>query len=746
MRSCWLNSKTRMTKRLLFLGICLGLWLPLSASAVVSFDEVKSAYLPSDGWLLARDGQVLQQLRIDHQVRRLNWARLEDVSPVLLQALIYSEDKRFYEHSGVDWKAAASASWRNMWNNRTRGASTLTMQLAGLLQGNGVAGHRSLLQKAGQTTNALRLDSAWRKDEILEAYLNLVTFRGELQGVSAMSYGLFNKAPSALDVRESALAAALLRAPNATPERVAERACALLKQLDAGDQCNDIEGFASLKLRGPFVISTANFAPHLARELVNRPGQQVRSTLDADLQRYASEQLRANLMQLAQRNVEDGSVLVLDNRTGQVLAWVGSSGALSESPEVDSVLAQRQAGSTLKPFLYAIAIQQHALTAASILDDSPVRIATQGGLYVPQNYDKQFAGPVSMRVALASSLNVPAVRTLLRLGPDVFQQRLQTLGFSTVTESGDYYGYSLALGAADVRLLDLTNAYRALANGGVWSDVVKVLTKTPQLPKRQAYSPQSAHIIADVLADRSARHYTFGLDSLLATRYWTAVKTGTSKDMRDNWCIGFSRRYTVGVWVGNAGGEPMHDVSGVSGAAPVWLAVMDYLHRSADGLKLRSDAPSLPKGVEVRNIRFDPAMEPPRRELFLTGTAQDVIVANQETLNRLNIARPSDQQAGQKATVSASLARIAYPGEGTIIALDPEIPPLQQRVVFKPSGAVGRGWQWELDGRRQASANKFVAWFPLPGRHTLTLQDERGVAVDTAHFEVRGAVLKTAIR
>ncbi|MDD4965204.1 MAG: penicillin-binding protein 1C [Gallionella sp.] len=725
----------KLHRKRMFIWALLLWCLSGCALAQSTFAEVKAQYTPSDAWLLAQNGEVLQQLRLDFSVRRLAWTPLEAVSPALLSALIYSEDKQFYQHSGVDWRAVAAASWRNLWSTRTRGASTLTMQLAGLLDEQADSrrtGRRNVLQKIGQGTDALWLDARWQKAEILEAYLNLVSFRGELQGVAAMSFGLFGKSPAALDARESALAAVLLRAPNVPPRRAAERACVLLKQLGASAQCADLEGFAALKLSPPYQIPAPDHAPHLARMLLKTAGQTVRSTLDADLQRYANQQLRANLMQLEHRNAQDGAVLVLDNQTGQVLAWVGSSGKLSSAPDVDAILAQRQAGSTLKPFLYGIALEKRALTAASILDDTPVRITTPNGLYVPQNYDKHFVGAVSLRMALGSSLNVPAVRTLLRVTPDVFQQRLMQLGFTTLKESGDYYGYSLALGSADVRLLDLTNAYRALANQGQWREVSGLVGKTAQ-PPRQVFTAQTAAIVADILADRSARHHTYGLDSVLSTHYWTAVKTGTSKDMRDNWCIGFSRRYTVGVWVGNAKGEPMHDVSGISGAAPVWVALMDYLHRRQDGLSVRSDPPPIPRGVVQRQIRFEPALEPPRTELFLAGTAQTVIRASGE----LGRAR-SDVQA------ASSMARISYPSTGVIIALDPEIPPARQRVVFKTSVVAGRGWRWVLDNQPLGEARQLTAWFPMPGQHLLVLQDAQGIAVDQVRFEVRGATMKTS--
>lgn len=710
--------------------ICLGL-LAFSTPvfAFPTFQEIRTAHTPSDAWLLARDGRELQQLRLDKTARRLQWTPIEEVSPALLRALLFSEDKRFYEHAGVDWNAAAASAWRNLWNTKTRGASTLTMQLTGLLQegAKGRQKRRNALEKAGQAADALWLDQRWQKDEILEAYLNLVGFRGELQGVSAMSHGLFGKSPAGLDERESAIAAALLRAPNALPSKVAQRACVLLKAMNRGQECDGLEGYVALHLRGPFGINGPDDAPHLARKLIERPGQRVVSSLDYDVQLAATRSLRANLLQLQNRNVQDGAVVVLDNATGEVLAWVGSSGDLSEASAFDAVTAPRQAGSTLKPFLYALAIEQKRLTAASLLDDSPVRISTSSGLYVPQNYDKHFVGPVSLRMALGSSLNVPAVRTLLLVGPDAFHQRLKKLGFETLRETGDYYGYSLALGSADVSLLALTNAYRTLANGGEWRPVL-MQPRAPSIPAPyHALGPQAAAIVSDILSDRSARVHTFGLDSTLATRYWTAVKTGTSKDMRDNWCIGYSQRYTVGVWVGNAGGEPMHDVSGVSGAAPVWREVMDVLHRDRGDLRFLSVPPQMPKGVEIRNIRFEPPIEPPRREMFMPGTGQDMIRANLTTEERLD-----------GKTRSQGMLRIVYPGEGTIIGLDPDIPPTHQRVVFKAGAQLKRDWYWRLDGKQQ----KGEIWFPMPGRHVLTLHDAAGQEVDRVRFEVRGASVK----
>lgn len=712
------------------------LLLPGGANALPSFAEVRAAHAESDAWLLARDGRPLQRLRLDPTVQRLPWTPLEAVSPALLRAVLHSEDRRFHEHSGVDWNAVAASAWRNLWNTRTRGASTLTMQLAGLLAEQRPTGRRNAFQKLGQAATALALERHWKKDEILEAYLNLAGFRGEAVGVAAMGRRLFGKDPDGLDSREAALAAALLRAPAAPPETVADRACGLLRAQQRAGDCGGLDSLArlafsgALRLAAPPPDAGENHAPHLARKLLRRPGERLRSTLDADLQRFAANALERHLRELARRNVEDGAVLVLNNGSGEVLAWVGSSASLSGAPQVDGTVALRQAGSTLKPFLYGLALERRQLSAAALVEDSPAALSTAGGLYVPQNYVPEYQGWVSVRRALGESLNVPAVRTLVRLGPDAFHDRLRRLGLVSLREDGDYYGYSLALGSADISLLMLANAYRSLANRGTWSPL-RASLDDPRPPcaeggcagvfsgsPRPAGDAAASFIVADILADRAARAGTFGLDSWLATPYWSAAKTGTSKDMRDNWCLGFSRRYTVAVWVGNAGGGPMHDVSGTSGAAPVWREVMDWLHRGDPESSRRAAAslpPTPPPGVLRRQVRFDPPREPPRQEWFLYGTEMSVV-----------------REAG-----ATRLARIAYPGEGSILALDPDIPPPRQRIALKLSGPAAIGWRWQVDGEKPQRADRAALWRPSPGPHRLVLLDGAGREIDRVSFSVR---------
>ena len=695
---------------------CAGLLLcaAAAAQALPSFGDVKAAWKPSDVTLLARDGTPLQTVRVDRSARRLAWVPLQQISPALLQAIVLSEDRRFYEHSGVDWGAVAKSAWANVWNTRTRGASTLTMQLAGLLDDDLArpVGGRSVGQKLGQAVTATRLDARWRKSEILEAYLNRVPFRGEVVGIDALSQTLFGKHPGGLDVDESAIAAALLRGPNATPAVVAQRACGVL-QLQKLD-CKGVTALAQTALlrQGGMPLGE-QLAPHFARQVVAGDAQAQasvqRTTLDARLQRFAVNTLRRQLAELSGRNVEDGAIVVLDNASGEVRAWVGSSGSYSDAAQVDGVLARRQPGSTLKPFVYGLAFERRLITPASLLDDSPAQLATTNGLYLPQNYDHAFKGWVSARTALGASLNVPAVRVGAMLGPDALVERLNALGLA-LPETGGFYGHSLALGSADVSLLALTNAYRALANGGLFSP--PALRGAAAAPKR-VQGAAASWLVTDILADNAARARTFGLDSSLVTKGFAAVKTGTSKDMRDNWCVGFTDRYTVGVWVGNASGEAMHDVSGVSGAAPVWQALVRQLHDGAP-----SKRPMAPAGVVTMPIRFDDQREAARDEVFIAGTEQPRWSASAQVRGT--------QRFG-----------IASPREGSIFAIDPDMPPAAQRIVLE-----GEGGTWWMDGKALGQGER-LHWAPWPGRHELKLVARDGALLQAVRFEVRGADVRS---
>jgi penicillin-binding protein 1C len=675
-----------------------------------SFESVRSAWRASDAWLLDRNGEPLSRVRIDHKQRRGEWAAVGEISPALAAAVLASEDRRFYEHGGIDWLAVAGA-FRQTAAGERRGGSTLTMQLAAYLHPElETGGRRNPIDKWRQMRQALALERSWTKDQILEAWLNLTPFRGELEGVDAAARALLGKRAGGLDRIESALLAALVRAPNSSPARVARRACALLGREEQA--CLAAQGMASVSFPARQRRSGIDGdAPHLARRLLTTPGERLVSTLDARLQRFAVDTLQRHLRELEGRNVDDGALIALDNATGDVLAWVGSSGELSRASEVDGVIAERQAGSTLKPFLYALAIERRLLTAASILDDTPLAVTTPSGLYVPQNYDRGFKGHVSLREALASSLNVPAVRTLTLLGYEPFHQQLKMLGLASLKRDADHYGYALALGGADVTLAQLANAYRTLANGGAITPMRIRPMPAGNVAAVQAIAPGAAYIVSDILSDAAARALTFGFASPLATRYPASVKTGTSKDMRDNWAVGYSARYTVGVWVGNFSGESMHDVSGVAGAAPIWREIMDFLHEGAAPSRMTA-----PEGVVRQRIAYAGGMEGEREEWFLAGTESAKII-------------PVEAVAGR--------ARIESPARGAIYAIDPDIPRERQRLTLTAHGAP-RGALFVLDDGRRVPADSPFLWLPQPGTRRIALIDAAGKELDRVQFEVRG--------
>ena len=587
------------------------------------------------------------------------------------------------------------------------------MQLAAQLDPALLGGRhgRTFGQKIAQLRYARELDRTWSKPQILEAYLNLSTTRGELKGVAALSRGLFGKAPHGLDVREAAVLTALLREPDAIPKKVGARAVGIAHRQGLTLDGADLEALAlSALTHPPAVTPGADAAPQVARLLLKpskgRGPLSVRSSLDGRLQRFVARTLRERLSDLTDQNVSDAAALVVDNKTGEVLAYVGNTGSGSSARFVDGVAARRQAGSTLKPFLYGLAFEKKLITPDSLLDDSPLEIFVGRGLFRPSNYDNRFLGPVPARVALASSINVPAVRLLELVGEEPFVARLTSFGFSALRDA-DFYGPSLALGSADVTLWELVSAYRALARGGVFGP----LSLTPETSAgagRRALSPQAAFLVGNILSDRENRSSTFGLDSPLSTRYWTAVKTGTSKDMRDNWCVGYSDRYTVGVWVGNFSGSSMWNVSGMSGAAPAWLEIMNELHAGDT-----SSAPKPPAGVARRSVRSADGTS--RSDWFIAGTEPD----------------------DKTVSVEAPRPRLASPVSGTIIALDPDIPAGQQSVPFEAD--AGAGLRFALNGQDLGEAALPLEWNPAPGRYTLALVDRGGRTLDSTSFEVRGA-------
>lgn len=649
---------------------------------VQSYEATRLNYISSEAKLLDRNGEVLHEMRLNSTVRRLDWTELNNIPETFQAMVIRTEDQRFYSHHGVDFTSLGGALIQG------RGASTITMQLAGMLDPMlKPRGRRSLRTKISQMLRAWMIEMKWSKSQILESYFNLSFYRGELQGIKSASLAIFQKFPAGLSLEEAALLTALIQQPNGGESKVAKRACNIAQRLDASVKCDSIELLAfNLNIKSYSIEKRDSLAPHIARDLLKIAGSEIQSTLEKNIQQFSIDAVREQLSSLKDKNVNDAAVLVLHNQSGHVISYVGNVGSASTF-YVDGVKALRQAGSTLKPFLYATAFEKKILTPTSILDDSPLEISVSGGMYKPRNYDQRFHGKVSVAVALGSSMNVPAVKTLQLVGVDHFLERLKLSGFTTLKES-DYYGPSLALGSADISLWELTNAYRILANGGKYSSVVLLPGQNPSV-EQQVFTEEAVYQTGKILSDANNRSLAFGLGSPLSGKSWVAVKTGTSKDMRDNWCIGYSDTYTVGVWVGNFSGEPMWNVSGVTGAAPIFSDIMNFLHQSNPSLSPKS--PNNNETVSTPAVMAD-----------------------------------------------VQIPEIVYPTNQTIVAWDPDISFEFQKIIFEAK-SYNKNWSWRLNEKSLGRAKGPIHWTPSHnGEYVLALVDQNKRILDQVQFEIRG--------
>ncbi|TGN19454.1 penicillin-binding protein 1C [Leptospira idonii] len=699
----------RCTKGILFVF----LFFAFPIQSVPLFEEVKNNYLPSDLLLYDRQGEELQSVRIHPRYRSERWTETNEIPEHTLNAILFSEDKKFFEHKGIDSLAFLGSVWGKLWGLPLRGGSTITMQLVSLWEKDlkPEGGRRSFTQKLKQIQRASDWEDVWTKEQILTAYLNLVYFRGELRGIRSASWGLFRKPPSTLTPNESYLLAVLIRSPESRVEKIVERACVLKQQMENRETCDGLDTIVKQSLLRSFDYpAKPNFAPQFAsKAFAEGISSESKSSLSRSLQEKVESILKSNLIPLASQNVKDGAVLVLHNSTGEVLVYVANAGNRSEVSSLDLIQARRQAGSTLKPFVYAQSFEERKLTSVSVLNDSPVDIPVFRGIYRPLNYDKSFQGKVTVTQSLGSSLNIPAVRTLSYLDMGKFIHTLSSLGLKNLSYP-EFYGPSLALGTADVSLWDLTNAYRVLANGGVYTEPSFLVSPSSgkgdvsaDKTNKRIFRESVSYLITRILSDREARSLSFGWENNLSTRYFSAVKTGTSQDMRDNWCLGYSEEYTVGVWVGNPTGTPMKDVSGVSGAGPVWREVMDLLHEETP-----SKEPSVPESV---------VYVPAKRAYFERGT-EDV------------------SDAGEIVSKQKTLPKITSPSHQTIFAVDPDIPVGKQKVFFLLN-RYQPGYFWYLNGKKISEANSPFFWDLQKGIFQLQIADQTGKVFDEVSFEVR---------
>jgi len=525
---------------------------------------------------------------------------LGSVSPVFVEAILAAEDARFWRHGAVDVRALLRAARDYaIFGEARSGGSTIEMQLARLLypstqfipsgvEGLRMTGSEEIRGKLRQIALAERIEIASNKTAELTAYVNRVPMGGNLYGVEAAARAYFGEPAADLDLAQASLLAAIPNDPaRLAPDtgwqalRVRQR-YVLRRMVDLGEITPTAANRAFAEtLKVHLQDSGIEDAPHALFFLYATGGirsGRVSTTLDRPLQRFVQAQTQDVIGALERYHVTGAAALVVDNRSGEVLAYVGSPDYFSDEAlgRNDGVRALRQPGSSLKPFTYELALERGTIRSTTILQDEPAAYAIAGGkLYAPGDYSGRFSGPVRVRYALANSLNVPAVRVLSNLGVEPFLARLRALGFAHLDHPPSYYGLGLTLGSGEVSLWENVQAYVALARGG--SFLPLHLTPGNPTPRSIGDSADWA-LVTDMLADAHARVHSFGLHSVLEMPFPAAVKTGTSSDFHDTWTIGFTRDYTVGVWVGNFDGSPMHGVSGVTGAAPLWNRIMLHLY------------------------------------------------------------------------------------------------------------------------------------------------------------------------
>ncbi|MEZ4700819.1 MAG: penicillin-binding protein 1C [Rhodothermales bacterium] len=539
-----------------------------------------------------RAGALLREIRPDGRGIPIEL----DVLPAhVAEALVAIEDRYFYRHPGVNPLALLRAARDNAGAGHVvSGGSTITMQVARALR---KSTRRTLFTKLAEAHLALRLEARLTKREILALWLNRVYFGNQAYGIEAAARTYFGKSASDLTLAEAAFLVGLPQSPVAfDPYRHADaarrRQQRVLNAMAATARLAPDEaarlGALPIPTRPPDqTFQAPHFVEFVRSQLGDRAGlAEVRTTLDARLQQTVEALARTHLARLNSENVSNAAVIVLDNATGDIRAYLGSADFWNAATggQNDGVQARRQPGSALKPFTYALALESRRYTPASILADLEIQIPEAGGAFAPQNYDRTFHGPVPLREALANSYNVPAVRVAREIGPASILDRLHAFGLASLDRPAEHYGVGITLGNGEVRLIELARAYAGLARGGALPALRAIASITsldgaveqpaPPATAPRVIAPDVAYLMADILSDPEARQAAFGRYGPLELPFPAAVKTGTTKDYRDNWAVGFTPAYTVGVWVGNFDGSPMQRVSGVSGAGPLFKSIL----------------------------------------------------------------------------------------------------------------------------------------------------------------------------
>ncbi|WP_242045382.1 penicillin-binding protein 1C [Anabaena catenula] len=664
---------------------------------------------------------------------------LTQISPQFINAILAAEDSSFYQHGALDLKAIFRAIKEAIHAKKiVSGASTITMQLARMLDNS----PRNISGKLQEIWLSWRLTAGMNKDEILSAYINRLPMGGNIYGVEAAARTYFSISASDLNLAQASLLAAIPNNPTyfnpyAHWERLKKRQKYVLNRMVQEGYISHLEAERIYTEKVVFqsrqngIIAAPHFLFWLAQntspltpprfrggELESSP---IQTTINRPLQQFVEAQVQQVISSLAANNVHDAAAVVIDNYSGEVLAYVGSPDYFNEAKlgRNDGVQALRQPGSTLKPFVYELALEKGAIKPNSILADVPSHYAIPGAkLYSPTDYTNSFLGPVRVRVALANSLNVPAVKVLEKVGVQTFLNRLHELGFVHLNQSVEYYGLGLTLGSGEVSLWELARAYLTMARLGESTPLVTILTE-PQTPNSLSPSKKPTwQLIIDILRDRYARATAFGVDSVLNLPFPTAVKTGTSSNYRDTWTVGFSTDYTVATWVGNFNGEPMRQVSGVTGAAPLWNRIMLHLHEHQSP----ADFPHPEAMVQlpicaISGLKPTPDCHSVVQEYF---SPEDKIAYEHQ--QNFHLPPEYDEWLAKQPqfnSFAANQLRILSPRDGDLFLVNPGAEG-QQKLEFKLASALNQPIEWWLNSQKLSTqSTNALFWHLRPGSWTL---------------------------
>lgn len=659
-------------------------------------DNLSDHFIKPSLRIVDRNGRLLYEILPSESGRHANLL-FQNIPQCLKDATIAVEDKNFYTNTGVDFTGILRALWIDIQGGETiAGGSTITQQVARNLLLTNELGTRSIRRKVREIFLAWKITGKLTKDEILEIYLNQTYYGGMAYGAEAASRTFFGKPASELTLSECALLAGLPQSPGVynpftNPEQARERQLVVLGLMEKDDFITSEERRQAEEINLHFQESPYPIeAPHFIWMIRNQvdtlyasgiidPSQSlvIRTTLDLNIQKIAEEAITRQIAEFKSRtpeqNIKNAALVAIDPVTGEILALVGSADYFDETIDgaVNMALADRQPGSSFKPFLYAQALDPDgpvSWTAATpILDVGTTFTTHEGASYTPRNYDGREHGPISVRQALASSLNIPAVITLQRVGVENTIHFVRQLGITSLGDPNEY-DLSLALGGGQMSLLELTAAFAALANDGIATDHPSILDirdmdgnlryQRKETTSHQIIDPRVAWLLSDILSDDEARRLGFGVNSTLKIDRPAAVKTGTTTNFHDNWTIGYTPDMVIGVWVGNSDYQAMKDVTGLTGAAPIWH---ETIRKVLEGKpRLPFVQPEGLVSVEVCTISGllpTEFCEHTRMEWFIKGT-EPVLYDN--VYQQVSIDRRTGKLADQDTPPSEVVSRIVF--------------------------------------------------------------------------------------